>query len=108
MNEAAVKALCVEFEFNAIGRRLFGDDFKAGRGFDAARRHPKPAERNRVKTMLARRVRARRLKPRKSRPSKPRPPVASNLKTIADVPHEYHLVTEAADREKTHSRLSAA
>src|ERR1700677_1638652 len=35
-NEAAVKSLCVEFEFNAIGRRLFGEDFKAGRGFDAA------------------------------------------------------------------------
>ncbi len=30
-NEDAVKALCVEFEMNAIGRRLFGDGFKAGR-----------------------------------------------------------------------------
>ena len=30
-NEEAVKALCVEFEMNAIGRRLFGDGFKAGR-----------------------------------------------------------------------------
>ncbi len=31
-NEEAVKALCVEFEMNAVGRRLFGDAFKAGRG----------------------------------------------------------------------------
>jgi DNA polymerase-1 len=33
-DEEAVKRLLVEFEFNAIGRRLFGDDFKAGRGYD--------------------------------------------------------------------------
>ena len=31
-NEEAVKALCAEFEMNAIGRRLFGEGFKAGRG----------------------------------------------------------------------------
>ncbi|MBE7503575.1 MAG: DNA polymerase I [Verrucomicrobiales bacterium] len=31
-NATALQALCVEFEFNAIGRRLFGDEFKAGRG----------------------------------------------------------------------------
>jgi DNA polymerase-1 len=32
-DEEAVKRLLIEFEFNAIGRRLFGDDFKAGRGY---------------------------------------------------------------------------
>ncbi|MBI4659997.1 MAG: DNA polymerase I [Verrucomicrobia bacterium] len=32
-DEPNVRSLCVEFEFNSIGRRLFGDDFKAGRGF---------------------------------------------------------------------------
>lgn len=31
-DDEALKALFVEFEFNALGRRLFGDDFKAGRG----------------------------------------------------------------------------
>jgi DNA polymerase-1 len=31
--DEAVQALCVEFEFNALGRRLYGDSFKAGRGF---------------------------------------------------------------------------
>src|SRR5207247_2786435 len=34
-NDEAVKALCVEFEFNTIGKRLFGDDFRAGRGYSA-------------------------------------------------------------------------
>ncbi|MES2709805.1 MAG: DNA polymerase I [Verrucomicrobiota bacterium] len=33
MDDEAVQALLVEFEFNSIGRRLFGDQFKAGRGF---------------------------------------------------------------------------
>ncbi len=33
LDEAAVQALLVEFEFNAVGRRLFGDKFQAGRGF---------------------------------------------------------------------------
>src|SRR2546422_1948187 len=32
-NESVLKQLLIEFEFNSIGRRLFGDDFKAGRGF---------------------------------------------------------------------------
>jgi DNA polymerase I len=32
----ALKSIMIEFEFNALGRRLFGDEFKAGRG-DAKR-----------------------------------------------------------------------
>ena len=35
-DEEALRALCVEFEFNAIGKRLFGDDYQAGRGGAAA------------------------------------------------------------------------
>jgi DNA polymerase-1 len=31
-NDDALKAFFTEFEFNALGRRLYGDDFKAGRG----------------------------------------------------------------------------
>ncbi len=33
-NREVLQAMCVEFEFNAIGKRLFGGDFKAGRGFE--------------------------------------------------------------------------
>ena len=33
INEEAVKQLCVEFEFNSIGKRLFGESFRAGRGY---------------------------------------------------------------------------
>jgi len=32
LNESAVKAIFIELEFNALGKRLFGDDFHAGRG----------------------------------------------------------------------------
>ncbi len=35
-DEEKLRQLCIEFEFNAIGRRLFGADFKAGRGGAAA------------------------------------------------------------------------
>src|SRR6185436_12823032 len=34
-DEPKVKELLIEFEFNSIGKRLFGDEFKAGRGFQA-------------------------------------------------------------------------
>jgi DNA polymerase I len=34
-DDEQLKALFTEFEFNSLGRRLFGDDFKAGRGFPA-------------------------------------------------------------------------
>ena len=32
-DDEALKAIFTEFEFNTLGRRLFGEDFKAGRGF---------------------------------------------------------------------------
>ncbi|MDF1751481.1 MAG: DNA polymerase I [Verrucomicrobiales bacterium] len=35
-NDEKLKELCVEFEFNAIGKRLFGDDYQAGRNSAAA------------------------------------------------------------------------
>ncbi|MGE4182714.1 MAG: 5'-3' exonuclease H3TH domain-containing protein, partial [Limisphaerales bacterium] len=41
-NDEAVQQLCVEFEFNSLGRRLFGGAFKAGRGFQPASGSPPP------------------------------------------------------------------
>ncbi len=35
-DDEALRSLFVEFEFNAIGKRLFGDDFSAGRGHSTA------------------------------------------------------------------------
>ena len=34
INKDELSKICIEFEFNAIGKRLLGDDFVAGRGFE--------------------------------------------------------------------------
>ncbi|PYJ03460.1 MAG: DNA polymerase I, partial [Verrucomicrobia bacterium] len=126
-DEDQLKRLLIEFEFNSIGRRLFGDDFKAGRGFE-----PPPAERRagvppagaadvspaatpapapaapRISSPL-RGERARERGPSATKeldlfaePNQAAPeakaPVSAHLKTIADVPHEYHLITTPAQR----------
>src|SRR5439155_14940672 len=40
-DEERLKALFIEFEFNSIGRRLFGENFKAGRGAQASNSVPR-------------------------------------------------------------------
>ena len=34
INKDELSKICIEFEFNAIGKRLLGDEFVAGRGFE--------------------------------------------------------------------------
>jgi DNA polymerase-1 len=105
-DEQKLKELLVEFEFNSIGRRLFGEEFKAGRGF-----RPASAELD-LKGKAAPTV-----------PNKPLedlvlvgesdievvqepPPPAANLKTINDVPHEYRTVTSSSQRADLVQQLS--
>jgi DNA polymerase-1 len=81
-----LKALFTEFEFNALGRRIFGDEFKAGRG-----------------RMLA--------KEDKTAPSSDddlfgAAPAAPQLRTMADTEHQYHLVRTAEERASLISELS--
>ncbi len=102
-NDEAVKSLCVEFEFNAIGRRLFGDDFKAGRGFDSGT-PAKSGKEARDDSAIEEFVLV--AETQEVTPIEAPAPVASNLKTITDVPHEYHLVTEPAERKKLIKKLS--
>jgi DNA polymerase-1 len=97
-NEAELKSLCAEFEFNAIGRRLFGDDFKAGRGFNAAEPPAKSTSETREDEVLEQFVLTS--ETQEVTPAETPVPAASNFKTVSDVPHEYHLVTELADRKK--------
>jgi len=85
-DEEALKALMVEFEFNALGRRLFGDDFKAGRGRQLAtvkETTKVPASGDLAGELLP-----------KEEPALPHVP----LKTIAEVEHRYALVSTAAER----------
>ena len=84
-NDEALKAFFTEFEFNALGRRLYGDDFKAGRGRKAA------AETAPTDLFAAAKVEA---------------PAPAKLTTIADTPHVYHLVQSAEERQNLLTQLA--
>jgi DNA polymerase-1 len=94
--EDKLKALLVEFEFNSIGRRLFGEDFRAGHGFlsppgpPAAPPPGREAKPLRPDLLLV----AEDQEPT----AQSKPPVAPNLKTIRDVPHHYRLAASPAQR----------
>ena len=102
-NDDALKALFVEFEFNSLGRRLFGEEFKAGRGSTAvsagpaaaaAKAKPAPSKDQEEFALFG-----------EAQPAAPAiaeeaPAVAVNLKTIADVPHEYHIAATPAERKQ--------
>lgn len=116
MDDEKVKALLIEFEFNSIGKRLFGDDFKAGRGYQSggasvssggASVSPGTGSTARGSTL------AKPTPPAATQPqdlvlvgeseeiaagSTPALAPAANLKTVADVPHEYKTVTSPDER----------
>jgi DNA polymerase I len=82
MNAEAVKQLCSEFEFGTIGKRLFGDDFRISRGY--APRAPAPKE-----------------GPKPAEPAAPAPV----LRTKADLPHTYAVVTSPDEQKKLAAEL---
>ena len=97
-DEEKLKPLLLEFEFNSIGRRLFGQDFKAAAGGAVPKveaRKPKAAAPEELVLQLEDLVQEPETEPPEK---KEQPPVSPNLKTIADVPHEYHLVQSPAER----------
>jgi DNA polymerase-1 len=117
-DEDGLKGLMVEFEFNSIGRRLFGEDFKAGRGVSSATTAsaaPPPA------TSSPRSVQPRdgigapgsaddlMLIPEPgSESSAPQTTAAAaHLKTLADVPHDYQLAGTPAQRAELVKALHA-
>ncbi|HWF20173.1 MAG TPA: DNA polymerase, partial [Verrucomicrobiae bacterium] len=95
-NDDAIKALFVEFEFNSLGRRLYGDDFKAGRGFQSL---AKPAAEKTTAEDAAIEELALASETEPSAQLELTPAV-TNHKTIAEVPHQYHLVADANARAK--------
>lgn len=86
-DEEALKAFFVEFEFNTLGRRVFGDSFKAGRGFKSQG------------------------KVEKSNPgdakAAPELPLTADLKKLGDVPHDYTPVRDARERAEFLRQLMA-
>jgi DNA polymerase-1 len=107
-NEEKLKELLVEFEFNSIGRRIFGENFKARPGAGSPKseapktkvQSPKPSgdaasgKGGEQLVLVAETEGA--AEEAKAEPAA----TGANLKTIADVPHEYHLVDSPAKRAK--------
>ena len=116
LNEAKLKELLIEFEFNSIGRRLFGEEFKAGRGGGSPKsevRSPNslaaaPGDRAGEQLVLVSETEGAAGESPKSEVRNPNSlTVTANLKTLDDVPHEYHLVDTAAERAKLVQTLRA-
>ncbi|MEI7935964.1 MAG: DNA polymerase I [Verrucomicrobiota bacterium] len=126
-DEEKFKGLLVEFEFNSIGRRLFGEGFKVGRGGGMQKEEGRmqktpaaaPSDKGGEQLVLESETVGGSV-PRSSRRQsaltslvlasetmggveevKATPPTpATNHKTITDVPHDYHLVDSPAERAK--------
>ena len=92
--EDRLKQWLIEFEFNSIGRRLFKKGFKADRGFGAPgpATDPSPA----VPPARGEGESAGADAPPVS--AGPAPAVKADLKTLADVAHDYRIVSTAAAR----------
>jgi DNA polymerase-1 len=95
-DDEALKELLREFEFNGIGRRLFGEGFKAGRGRNLA-----------AQTAAGAGAEGAAESAPTSRPSgdlfsedDPALHSAVHLHTIADTPHEYELVASPQERAR--------
>jgi DNA polymerase-1 len=102
--EDKLKDLLIEFEFNSLGRRLFGEDFKAGRGFPPAvpasekSGEPEAALPQEGEDQIApdeEAAKEKRLAP-------------ANLKSLADLPHQYEVAGTAAERAELIRALQKA
>ena len=79
LDRDAVTSIFTEFEFNALGKRLLGSSFVAGRGKNI---ESMPSESGETEVLEAK------------------------LNTIADVPHKYHLANTPAKQKKLFSQLA--
>ena len=114
-DEPALKALLAEFEFNALGRRLFGDDFKAGRGAASTSSGGSPSGLTHLVASIDTPIKS----PGKTSLPEPVPaggetqfpplpphPVA--LRTIDDVKPDYEMVVDVHDYAKRAEKFRQA
>ncbi len=106
MDEEKVKALFVEFEFNSIGRRLFGESFKAGRGFSAPAA-PETRASAAAALVAAGTGELNLFGAAPSPASAPPQPTAVELKNLSQVSHDYGVVSTAAERAELVKELAA-
>ena len=86
-DEDSLRALCVEFEFSTIGRKLFGDSFKSGRGFAPTTTGDAQGDLFAAEEIAE-------------------PQEAATLKTLADVTHRYRAITDLPALRECVQRLS--
>ena len=104
-DEDKVKAMLIEFEFNSLGKRLFGDDFKAGRGYQEPAKAGAAEEAEVAAAGTAVEDTAG-VEDAEDGPGGKMPPStagrmpAATLKALADVPHDYQIVTTVEERSK--------
>jgi DNA polymerase-1 len=98
MDQDKVKALFVEFEFNSIGRRLFGESFNAGRGFSPPSKPGAGQPAATARPAATATPGELDLFGASSAPASGPQPPAAELKTLAQVPHNYCQVATAAER----------
>lgn len=98
-DESALKEVLIEFEFNALGRRLLGEDFKAGRG----------AQRKVAQKLPTDDLFAASETPEVETVEDAASEVAdSGLKTSLQVEHRYELVTTAEQRKAWFEKIQQA
>ncbi len=108
-DEEALKAIFAEFEFNALGRRVFGEDFKAGRGrqLQQAGIAPKKGS-NKDQGDLFGGFDEPKAEASPVGPATETAAPLSTFRTIKDVPHHYELVQTKEARTAWLQRLSLA
>jgi DNA polymerase-1 len=98
LDEAAVQALFIELEFNALGKRLFGESFHARRGGSTAQipELKRPDSENFMLESEPVEKKSRTSNPSPKTEAAPRP----DLKTIADLSPDYRRATSPAERQE--------
>ncbi|MCE9519151.1 MAG: DNA polymerase I [Verrucomicrobia bacterium] len=113
-DDEALKAILVEFEFNALGKRLFGDGFKAGRGrqleMDAKLQPSKPQEMafgdgDLFASPASSSGPSGNENREVSEPAQDAD-ASGGLQTIRDVPHHYEIIRTPSERAKWLKKLS--
>ncbi|MCL4179933.1 MAG: DNA polymerase I [Verrucomicrobia bacterium] len=101
-DEPALKQLLVEFEFNSIGRRLFGEEFKAGRGAERSGGEPPAPGASTATSGVASELGLRETAPADADAG------GAALNRLSDVAHDYRVVTDPTERARVWVELGRA
>ncbi len=110
-DDVALRAFFTEFEFNALGRRLYGDDFKAGRGRqlskEKAANDASPSQADETPVLDAAEAAAGGTAEDLFSAAQVAQQTSYQLRTLADTPHAYHAVRTPEERVQLLAQLNA-